>query len=55
MTALQTLGILSTTLMWNASLTALKEFPRMLSTFWLIFLHSAVQLIPNNLNWDEVG
>ena len=31
------------------------EFPHMLSTCWLIFLHSAVQLIPNHLNWVEVG
>jgi hypothetical protein len=27
----------------------------MLSTYWLLFLHSAVQLIPNYLNWVEVG
>ena len=27
----------------------------MLSTCWLLFLHSAVQLIPNHLNWVEVG
>ena len=27
----------------------------MLSTSWLIFLHSAVRLIPNHLNWVEVG
>jgi hypothetical protein len=27
----------------------------MLSTCWLLFLHSAVQLIPNHLNWGEVG
>ena len=33
----------------------LKEFPHMLSTSWLLFLHSAVQLIPNHLNWVEVG
>ena len=26
----------------------------MLSTFWLLFLHSAVQLIPNHLNLVEV-
>ena len=26
----------------------------MLSTCWLFFLHSAVQLIPNHLNWVEV-
>ncbi|KAK6301202.1 hypothetical protein J4Q44_G00293000 [Coregonus suidteri] len=30
--------------------TVLKEFPHMLSTCWLCFLHSAVQLIPNHLN-----
>jgi hypothetical protein len=28
-----------------------KEFPHMLSTCWLLFLYSAVQLIPNHLNW----
>jgi hypothetical protein len=27
----------------------------MLSTCWLLFLHSPVQLIPNHLNWVEVG
>ena len=27
----------------------------MLSTCWLLFLHSAVQLIPNHLNLVEVG
>ena len=27
----------------------------MLSTCWLLFLHSAVQLNPNHLNWVEVG
>ena len=27
----------------------------MLSTCWLLFLHSAVQLVPNHLNWVEVG
>ena len=26
----------------------------MLSTCWLLFLHSAAQLIPNHLNWVEV-
>ena len=26
----------------------------MLSTCWLLFLQSAVQLIPNHLNWVEV-
>ena len=26
----------------------------MLSTCWLLFLHSAVQLIPNHLNWVEI-
>jgi hypothetical protein len=35
--------------------TVLKEFPYMLSTGWLLFLHSGVQLIPNHLNWVEVG
>ena len=27
----------------------------MLSTCWQLFLHSVVQLIPNHLNWFEVG
>ena len=27
----------------------------MLSTCWLRFIHSAVQLIQNHLNWVEVG
>ena len=27
----------------------------MLSTCWLLFLQSAVQRIPNHLNWVEVG
>ena len=27
----------------------------MLSTCWLLFLHSAVQLFPNHLNWVDVG
>uniref|UniRef100_A0A674DTJ4 Ras association domain family member 8b n=1 Tax=Salmo trutta TaxID=8032 RepID=A0A674DTJ4_SALTR len=52
---LHTLGILSTSFTWNAFPTVLKEFPHMLSTCWLLFLHSAVQLIPNHLNWVEVG
>jgi hypothetical protein len=53
MTALHTLGILSTSFTWNAFPTVLKEFPHMLSTCWLLFLHSAVQLIANHLNWVE--
>ncbi len=36
---------------WNGFPTVLKEFPEVLSTCWLLFLHSAVQLIPNHLNW----
>ena len=55
MTALHKLGILSTSFTWNAFPTLLKEFPHMLSTCWRLFLHSAVQLIPNHLNWVEVG
>ena len=55
MTALYTLGILSTSFMRNAFPTVLNEFPNMLSTCWLLFLHSAIQLIPNHLNWVEVG
>ena len=27
----------------------------MLSIHWLLFLHSAVRLIPNHLNWVEFG
>ena len=34
--------------------SVLKEFPYMLSTCWLLFHHSVVQLIPNHLNWVEV-
>jgi hypothetical protein len=54
MTALHTLGILTISFTCNAFPTSLKEFPHMLSTRWLLFLHSAVQLIPNHLNWVEV-
>ena len=39
---------------WNAFPTLL-EFPHMLSTCWLIFLHSVVRLIHNLLNLVEVG
>ena len=41
---------------WNAFPTVLKEFPHMLGTCWLLFLHSVVQLIPNDLNccWGRV-
>jgi hypothetical protein len=55
LTALHTLGILSTSFTWNSLPTVLKEFPHMLSNCWLLFLHSAVQLIPNHLIWMEVG
>ena len=55
MTALHTLGIFSTRFTWIAFPTVLKEFPHMLNTCWLIYIHSAVQLIPNHLNWVEVG
>ena len=55
MTALRTLGIMSTSFTWSAFLTVLKEFPRMLCTYWLLFFHSVVQLIPNHLIWVEVG
>uniref|UniRef100_A0A4W5RNH9 IRG-type G domain-containing protein n=1 Tax=Hucho hucho TaxID=62062 RepID=A0A4W5RNH9_9TELE len=34
-------------------LPEIREFP--LSTCCLLFLHSAIQLIPNHLNWFEVG
>ena len=50
MTALYTLGILSTSFTWNAYPTVLKE----LSTCWLLFLQYVVQLIPNHLNKVEV-
>ena len=46
---------LSTSFTWNAFPTVLKEFPHMLSTCWLFFLHSAVWLIPNHLNLVVVG
>ena len=49
-----TLGILSTSFMRNAYPTVLKEFPHMLSTCWLLFLHSAVQLIPKLGDWAIV-
>ena len=51
MTAFNTLGSFSTSFTLIAFPTVLKEFPHMLSTCWLLFLHSAVQLIPNHLNW----
>jgi hypothetical protein len=54
MTALHTLGILSTRFTWNAFPTVLKEFPHMLSTCWLLFLHSVVRLNTNHLNLVEV-
>ena len=54
MSALHTLGIISTSFIRTAFPTVLKEFPHMLSTGWLLFLHSVVQLIPNHLNWVEV-
>ena len=50
MTALHTLGILSTSFDWIAFPIVLKE---LLSTCWLLFLHSTVQLIPNHLNLVE--
>ena len=54
MTALHTIGILSTSFTWNVFPTIL-EFPNMMSTCWPLFLHSAVQLIPNHRHWVEVG
>ena len=54
MTALHTLGILSTSFSWNTFTTVLKECSHILSTCWLLFLHSVVQLIPNHLNWVVV-
>ena len=55
MTALHTLDILSTSFTWNAFPTVLKQFPHMLSTCWLLFLHSAVELIPTDVNLVEVN
>ena len=55
MTALHTLGILSTRFTWNAFPTVLKEFPPILSTCWLIFLHSTVPLFPTHTSWRCVG
>ena len=52
---MHTLGILSTSFNWNYFPTVLKEFPHMLSTCWLLFLHSVVQLIRNHLNFVEAG
>ena len=36
---------------WNGFPTVLKEFTEVLSTCWLLCLHSVVQLIPDHLNW----
>ena len=36
--------ILTTSFTWNAFPTVLKEFPHILSTCWLLFLHSVVKL-----------
>ena len=55
MTALHTLSVLSHSFTCNASPIVSKEFPHMLNTCWLLFLHSAFQLIPIHLNWVEVG
>ena len=49
MTALHTLGILSTSFTRNAFPTVLKEFPRMLSTYWLLFLHGSTHPKPSQL------
>ena len=54
MTALHTLGILSTSFTWNAFPTVLKKFPHKQSTWCMLLLHSAVQLIQNHLNCVEV-
>ena len=43
----QSLNQLHEVVTWNALPTVLKEFPHMLSTCWLLFLHFSVQLIPN--------
>ena len=39
---------------WNGFPTVLKEFPEVLRTC-LLFLHSAVQHIPNHFVWVKVG
>jgi len=52
MSDLHTIGILSQPHevdTWNSFTTILKEFPEVLSTCWLLFLHFLVQLIPNHL------
>ena len=54
MTALHTLGILSTSFMRNAFPTVLKEFPHA-EHLLAAFFHSVVQLIRNHLIWVEVG
>ena len=53
MTVLHTLSILSTSFMRNAFQQSLKETPTY--ACWLLFLPSAVQLIPKHLNWVEFG
>ena len=53
--ALHILGILSTSFNWNAFPTVLKVFPHILSTCWLLFLHSAVLLIPIGLRSGDCG
>jgi hypothetical protein len=55
MTPLHTLSIFSINFTWNAFPTVSRSSHIMLSTCWLLFLHSAVQLIPNPLNWVGVG
>ena len=52
MTALHTLGILSTSFTWNAFPTVLKEFPHMLSTF--PSLCGPTHPKPSQLGWDCV-
>ena len=54
MTALHTLGILSTSFTWNYFSSVLNEFPHMLITCWLLFLHSAVHLIPSQLGGQVI-
>ena len=50
-----TLLALSTSFTLNVFPTVLKEFPHRLSTCWLLFLHSAVQLVPIGLRSGDCG
>jgi hypothetical protein len=51
MTALHTLGILSTSITWNAFPNCLEGVPTYAKHLLAAFLHSAVRLIPNHLKF----